>query len=111
MTAEAEDWSQGEIVRTLQRMVVALERLETKVDLLDGKFVPREIHDRDYGHMTGRVDEHGLRLVDIEADMARLRKEQADKTAQSWRFWVGLAIAGLLLPVVVAVITASIIGG
>ena len=111
MTAEAEDWSQGEIVRTLKRLADALERVETKVDLLDGKFVPREIHERDFGHVTGRIDEHGLRLVDLEADLTRLRKEQADRSAQSWRFWVGLIIAGLLLPVVVAVITASIIGG
>lgn len=100
MTERGADWSQGEIVRTLERLALTMERIEHKVDGLDGKFVSREIHARDLAHITGRVDEMGLSLADLSADYTRYRKEQAERTAATWRSWV--------IPVVVVIIAALV---
>jgi hypothetical protein len=101
------DWSQGEIVRTLERLALTMERVELKVDGLDGKFVPREIHARDLAHLTGRLDEMSVTVVDQAAEIARWRKEQADTASRRWQFWAGIVVAGLVLPVVVALVTAQ----
>jgi hypothetical protein len=49
----------------------------------------------------------GVTVVDQGAEIARWRKEQADTASRRWQFWAGIVVAGLVLPVVVALVTAQ----
>jgi hypothetical protein len=111
MTQAESDYTLAEVVRTLQVLTKAVEGFGQQLSALDAKFVPRELYAEKQAHLTGRVDEIAREVTDLTADQARFRKEQADRSATAWRFWVGLVLAGLILPVIVTVLAANMIGG
>jgi hypothetical protein len=111
MTQAESDYTLAEVVRNLQVLTKAVEGFGKQLSAMDAKFVPRELYAEKHSHMAGRLDEIAREVVDLTADQARFRKEQADRTATAWRFWVGLVLAGLILPVVVTIIAANMVGG
>jgi hypothetical protein len=111
MTQAESDYTLAEVVRTLQVLTRAVETFGKQLSALDAQFVPRELYAEKQAHLTGRVDEIAREVTDLTADQARFRKEQSERTATAWRFWVGLVLAGLILPVIVTLVLADMIGG
>lgn len=100
------------MVRAITALTRAVERVESKVDNLDTRYVPRELWTREYAHLEGRVDELGQRVVDVQADQARLRqhlddgvtavrrdmlaefKSLRDEARQTWRAYIAPVFTG-----------------
>lgn len=124
----SEDWSHPEIVRAVNGLKEVVERVETKMDALDERYVRRDLYLEKHSHLAGRVDELGQRVVDVEASQARLvakfedgvtavRKDMQaafqrlhEDSRQSVRAWIAPVVTGLVVGGVLVVLNV-LIGG
>lgn len=128
----SDDWSHPEIVRALESLTTAVQKLGDDVhqrfDSLDQRFVPRELYAEKHSHLVGRVDELGQRVVDVEAEQTRLRthvdeavtavrrdmvaavQSLRDATVQRWRTYVAPTVTGCVVALFV-VIAGRFLGG
>lgn len=91
---------------TTAEIVRALNRIEGKLDGLGAHFVPRELHEQQLGEIDHRVADLGVRVMDLEADGARTRRELAEVRQESVprataRWWVMAVVAAI--PAVAAI--------
>lgn len=83
----AEDWAQGEIIRTVVALTNAVEKLDAKIDALGDSFVPREVFDL---HM--RVLEDAVKRVEAtENQLSEMARTMVSKKA------VGALMTGISL--------------
>ena len=95
-----DDWSHPEIVRNLKALTEAVRDLAADVKSLHDRFVPREEHNLRASHVDERLHSLALRVVDVEADLERHRREHA----QAWSSWVTPIATGVLVAVVAALL-------
>lgn len=101
----SDELSPGEIGRSLQRLEVALAGIGERLDRLGESYVRREVYEVGYRALSGEVMRAHERVTDAEETCAR-RFGDIDKRARdNFR----LALTGLALPVVVAVLAAIIV--
>lgn len=99
-----DDWSHPEIVRNLRALTQAVHDVGTELRGLSATFLPRnEARLRD-AHVDSRLTDLGTRVLDVEADLTRHRREHSDRTDRTWATWVVPVVTGVLVAVVAALV-------
>lgn len=99
-----DDWSHPEIVRNLRALTEAVHQVGAEVRGLGAIFLPRTeaaLRDR---HVDERLADLGVRVLDVEADLTRHRREHAG----TWSAWVVPVVTGVVVAVVATVLAVGI---
>jgi len=87
----ADEWTNAEIVRTLQR-------IEKKLEDLSAHFVPRELHEQEQKEQDNRHSELAKWVMDLDASLARTQRQMVTRDSARW-------VVGTLVVLIVGLAT------